>query len=80
MIAAVSGGYVRGLLALALLDHDGDGDLDVFVAQGQMLGKKALSEALYPPQGPLKSRLYRNDLEVQSDGTRTLRFIDVTDA
>src|SRR5438876_11760477 len=44
---------------IALLDYDGDGDLDVFVPQGQMLGKKALSEALYPPHVPLKSRLYR---------------------
>ena len=65
---------------VALLDYDGDGDLDVFVAQGQMLGKKPLSEALHPPQGPLKSRLYRNDLEVHPDGTRTLRFTDVTGA
>jgi hypothetical protein len=65
---------------VALFDYDGDGDLDVFVAQGQMLGKHALSEALHPPQLPLKSRLYRNDLEVHADGTRTLHFTDVTDA
>jgi hypothetical protein len=65
---------------VALLDYDGDGDLDVFVAQGQMLGKHALSEALYPPHAALKSRLYRNDLEVHVDGVRTLRFTDVTDA
>jgi hypothetical protein len=65
---------------VALLDYDGDDDLDLFVPQGQMLGRKAISEALNPPQGPLKSRLYRNDLEVRADGTRTLRFTDVTDA
>jgi enediyne biosynthesis protein E4 len=65
---------------VALLDYDGDGDLDVFVAQGQMLGKQALSDALYPPQVPLKSRLYRNELEVHADNTRTLRFSDVTDS
>ena len=41
---------------------------------------RPLSEALHPPQGPLKSRLYRNDLDVHPDGTRTLRFTDVTDA
>ena len=64
---------------VALLDFEGDGDLDVFVAQGQMLGTQAPGEALHPPQGPLKSRLYRNDLEVHGDSTRTLRFVDVTD-
>jgi hypothetical protein len=65
---------------VALLDYDNDSDLDVFVPQGQMLEKKALSEALHPPQGPLNSRLFRNDLAVQPDGTRTLRFTDVTGA
>jgi enediyne biosynthesis protein E4 len=67
---------------VALLDYDNDGDLDVFVVQGQMLGNKPVSQALFPPRGPLpvKGRLYRNDLEVHADGTRTLRFTDVTDA
>jgi len=64
---------------VALLDYDGDGDLDVFVAQGQMLGAHPLGEALFPPQGPLGSRFYRNDLEIHADGTRTLRFTDVTE-
>jgi len=65
---------------VGLFDYDADGDLDVFLAQGQMLGKEPLTEALHPPLGPLKSRLFRNDLDVHSDGTRTLRFVDVTDA
>ena len=65
---------------VALFDYDDDGDLDVFVAQGQMLGGKALSDALHPPPSPLTSRLYRNDLDVRVDGTRTLRFTDVTAA
>jgi hypothetical protein len=65
---------------VALLDYDNDSDLDVFVLQGQMLEKKRPSEALHPPQGPLTSRLFRNDLDVRSDGTRTLRFTDVTAA
>ena len=65
---------------VALLDYDGDGDLDLFVAQGRMLGTRALSEALHQPQAPLKSRLYRNDLQVHTDRTPTLRFTDVTEA
>ena len=63
---------------VALLDYDDDGDLDVFLVQGQMLGKKPPSEALHPPHVPLTSRLYRNDLAVHANGTRTLRFADVT--
>jgi len=67
---------------VALFDYDNDGDLDVFIVQGQMLGGKPVSQALFPPAGPLpvKGRLFRNDLEVHADGTRTLRFTDVTDA
>ena len=65
---------------VALLDYDNDSDLDVFVAQGQMLDKKAPGDALHPPHVPPTSRLFRNDLDVHSDGTRSLRFTDVTGA
>jgi hypothetical protein len=66
---------------VGLLDYDNDGDLDVYIVQGQMLGKtKTLSDALFPPKGPLSDRLFRNDLAVNQDGTRTLRFTDVTEA
>ncbi len=67
----------------AMFDLDNDGDLDIYLVQGQMLGPgKTLDQALIPPRGalPLMDRLYRNDLEVHADGTRTLRFTDVTDA
>jgi hypothetical protein len=67
---------------VALFDYDNDGDLDVFVPQGQMLGAgKTLSQALFPPKGPLppRGRLFRNDLQINADGTRTLHFTDVTD-
>ena len=46
-----------------------------------MLGAgKTLADALIPPAMPLPltDRLYRNDLTVAADGTRTLRFTDVT--
>ena len=66
----------------ALLDYDNDGDLDIYIVQGQMLGPdKKLEDALFPPQSPppIRDRLYRNDLVVRPDGRRTLRFVDVTE-
>jgi enediyne biosynthesis protein E4 len=66
----------------ALFDYDNDGDLDLYVVQGAMLGPgKSFADALFPPQMPLPltDRLYRNDLTVAADGSRTLRFTDVTE-
>lgn len=66
---------------LALLDYDDDTDLDIFFIQGTLLGPdKKLEQALVPPKHPppFRHRLYRNDLEVKPDGTRVLRFTDVS--
>src|SRR5688572_10362993 len=64
---------------VGLVDIDNDGDLDVYVVQGQMLGTKAIADATIAPRGPLRDRLFRNDLVVNADGTRTLRFTDATE-
>ncbi len=58
---------------VALFDYDNDGDLDVFLVQGGSLDPSA--SGARPT-----SRLFRNDLKVAPDGTRTLHFTDVTAA
>jgi enediyne biosynthesis protein E4 len=63
---------------VALLDFDNDGDLDVFVIQGNMFSGKLLDAALVPPKSPLNSRLFRNDMAGPQGPA--LRFTDVTDA
>ena len=59
----------------ALFDYDQDGDLDLYLVQGNLLGEsKKPADALFPPRGtlPLSDRLYRNEGD--------LRFVDVTEA
>lgn len=57
---------------VALVDVDNDGDLDVYLVQsGGFDGARARA-------GRLNDRLYRNDLTVRADGTRTLHFTDIT--
>lgn len=65
---------------VAFLDYDGDGDQDLYLIQGNMLGGKDVSAAVFPPPGPLplSDRLYRNDrVDV---GAGSSRFVDVTAA
>jgi enediyne biosynthesis protein E4 len=66
---------------VALFDFDGDGDLDIYFVQSTMLGPDAdFADATFAPRHPrpLTDRLYRNDLVIHEDGTRDLRFTDVT--
>jgi len=60
---------------VALFDFDNDGRLDILVLQGGPLVPNAPVDTT-----TCTARLYHNELEVRADGTRRLRFTDVTDA
>jgi hypothetical protein len=60
-----------------LIDYDNDGDLDVIVVQGAGTTRSTDGTSVDQPE-PM-ARLFRNDLRVETDGTRRLRFVDVTD-
>jgi hypothetical protein len=65
----------------ALVDVDNDGDLDVFLVQGAMLGPGLNdADALAPPRPgvPAGDRLYRNDLARDGSGAARLAFTDVS--
>ena len=64
----------------AFFDFDNDGDLDVFIPQGRLLGGRTggAAPSQVPGSAPPQSRLYRNDLQIRPDGSRALSFTDVT--
>jgi hypothetical protein len=63
----------------ALIDYDGDGDLDVYLTQGTMLDPDVPDESATFPRAsgqPIGDRLFRNDLK--KDGAP--KFVDVSAA
>jgi hypothetical protein len=66
----------------ALFDFDNDGDLDVFLVQGSTLeasDQHARTPFPWRELGEPRGRLFRNDLAVNKDGSRSLHFTDVTE-
>lgn len=62
---------------VALLDFDGDNDLDIFVLQGGLLDKaESLGDSRFPVPERLGNRLYRNELVPEG----RLRFAEVPGA
>jgi hypothetical protein len=68
---------------VAVLDYDNDGDLDIYLVQEALLDQDVeANPPIFPPSPamlPLRDRLFRNDLEIAADGTRQLKFTDVTE-
>ena len=60
-----------------MLDYNNDGKLDILILQGTPLGPGEYPNA---PKEPCAARLYRNDLTMNPDGSRNLKFTDVTEA
>ena len=64
----------------ALFDFDNDGDLDLYIVQGALLGKNdTLKDTFYKPQQPIGDKLYRNDYILNGKVQGNVSFTDVTE-
>ena len=61
---------------VAVFDYNNDGKLDVLVLQGTPLAAGSAASS----QEACTAYLYRNDLAINQDGTRTLKYTDVTES
>ena len=63
-----------------LFDYDNDGDLDIYLIQGALMGKDtSVEDSIYPPKAAPRDQLYRNDLTINEAGQATLNFVNVTE-
>jgi enediyne biosynthesis protein E4 len=60
-------------------DFDNDGDLDIYLVQGSLLGQNTtLKDSTYPPKSEPCDQLYRNDFTLDATGKTTIEFVNVT--
>tara|TARA_B110000116_G_scaffold2291_1_gene2027 strand:- start:724 stop:2469 length:1746 start_codon:yes stop_codon:yes gene_type:complete len=61
-------------------DFDNDGDLDIYLVQGSLLGQNTtLEDSTYPPKSKPRDQLYRNDITVDDAGNTSVKFVNVTE-
>jgi hypothetical protein len=61
-------------------DYDNDGDLDIYLVQGSLLGQNTtLKDSTYPPKSEPRDQLYRNDFSLDAAGKTTIKFVNVTE-